>query len=233
MSIGRYTLGMSRGEFDHTFGGMVLDRRVERLRDVLERRLDDLEVVIEDVHDPHNASAILRNVDAFGASGVTMVYRFSEQPKISKMVAGRIDRWIRVRRRDDPTAACDELRARGLRVYVTALDERATPYLEVDWTKPAAIVLGGEKRGCSPEMLAAADELVTIPMLGFAQSLNVSVASAVVLAEASRQRLALDGYTPTWCDEKEELLRAWCDREVPKRPRRKRRAQELGLLDGD
>ena len=216
--------------YDYSLGGMVLDRRVERLRAVLGRRFNDVEVVVEDVHDPHNASAIFRNVDAFGASGVTLVYRRSEQPKISKMVSGRINRWVRVRRLDEPVAACDALKARGLRVFVTTLEEGATSYLDVDWTQPAAIVLGGEQTGCSPEMVAAADELVTIPMLGFAQSLNVSVASAVLLAEIARQRLAHAQGDPEWSDEKEALLRAWLDREVPKRPRRKRRALELGLI---
>jgi len=206
-------------EFDYSLGGMVLDRRVERLREVLEWRLDDLEVVVEDVHDPHNASAILRNVDAFGASGVTMVYRQAEQPKISKMVSGRIHRWVRTDRSDDPAAVCDALRARGFTVYVTALDEDAVSYLDVDWTQPCAVVLGGERSGCSPEMLAAADVLVTIPMLGFGQSLNVSVASAVILGEASRQRSEAGMYAPSWSEEKEQIFRGWLQREIPSRPR--------------
>jgi tRNA (guanosine-2'-O-)-methyltransferase len=224
---------MSEGEFDYSLGGMVLARRVERLRRVLARRLDCFEVVIEDVHDPHNASAILRNVDAFGASGVTMVYRRAEQPKISKMVAGRIQRWIRTERREDPKAVCDELRARGMTVYVTALDPAAVSYLDVDWTQPCAVVLGGEREGCSPKMLASADALVTIPMLGFGQSLNVSVASAVLLGEAARQCAAAGLYAPTWSDEKEQTFRDWIEREVPDRPRRKRRAMELGLIPED
>jgi tRNA (guanosine-2'-O-)-methyltransferase len=218
------------GAFDYSLGGMVLDRRVERLRGVLARRLDALEVVIEDVHDPHNASAIFRNVDAFGATGVTMVYRRAEQPKISKMVSGRIQRWVRTVRRDDPAAVCAELRARGLKVYVTALDETAVSYLDVDWTEPCAVVLGGEREGCSAEMLAAADCLVTIPMFGFAQSLNVSVASAVILGEAARQCEAAGMYAPSWSDEKERIFRDWLFREVPDSPRRKRRAVELGLI---
>ena len=116
-----------------------------------------------------------------------------------------------------------------MKVFVTALVPEATPYLEVDWTQPCAVVLGGEQNGCSPEMLAAADQLVAIPMQGFGQSLNVSVASAVILAEVCRQRLAA-GCGPSWTDEKEQILRGWVEREVPKRPRRKRRAMELGLL---
>jgi tRNA (guanosine-2'-O-)-methyltransferase len=220
---------MSEGdEFDHSFGGMILDRRVERLRSVLEHRLDDLEVVIEDVHDPHNASAILRSVDAFGATGVTMIYRRAEQPKISKMVSGRIHRWVRVHRRDDPGQACSELRQRGLKIFVTALDDAAVSYLEVDWTQPCAVVLGGEREGCSAQMLAAADELVTIPMLGFGQSLNVSVAGAVILGEASRQRMDAGMYEPSWSEEKEQLLRSWLEREIPTEGGRERRGRVLG-----
>jgi tRNA (guanosine-2'-O-)-methyltransferase len=224
---------MSESEFDYSLSGMVLDRRVARLRGVLERRLDNFEVVIEDVHDPHNASAMLRNVDAFGASGVTMVYRRAEQPKISKMVSGRIHRWVRIARRDDPVAVCDDLRARGLKVYATSLDPAALSYLDVDWAQPCAVVLGAERQGCSPEMLAAACARVTIPMQGFGQSLNVSVASAVILGEAARQCSAAGLFAPSWSDEKEQTFRDWLQREVPGRPRRKRRAVELGLIPED
>lgn len=209
------------------FGGMISERRVERMKSVLSCRQDDLEVVIEDIHDPHNASAILRSADGFAAAGVTLVYRTQPQPRISRMVSGQTKRWTRLHRRDDPVATCTELRERGLEVLVTSLSPDAVSYLEVDWTRPTAVVLGSEKTGCSPEMLAAADRLVTIPMLGFGQSFNVSVAAAVILAEAARQRRAAGMYEGSWSAEKQAIFDAWIDRELPSRRWRKLEAPSV------
>ncbi|MEE2829400.1 MAG: RNA methyltransferase [Myxococcota bacterium] len=196
---------------------MISEERVARMRQVLGRRQDDLEVVLEDLRDPHNASAVLRTADAFGVGGVTLVYRHARQPRISRLVSGHTKRWTRLHRTDDPVSACAALRERGLRVFAAAITEEATPYLEVDWTRPAAIVLGSEKDGCSPELLAAADSQVRIPMLGFSQSLNVSVAAAVLLAEVARQRLAAGLFEETWSPEKQAVLDSWIDRELPSR----------------
>ena len=86
---------------------------------------------------------------------------------------------------------------------------------EIDWTRPIALAVGNEQRGCSAELIAAADRTVASPMQGMAQSFNVSVAAAVVLGEAFRQRQAAGRYAASWSDEKEAILRAWLAREEP------------------
>lgn len=190
---------------------MVTERRERRMREVLGRRWDDLAVVIENVHDAHNASAILRSCDAFGAGRVVLCYTKEEFPKISGGAAGKVQKWLEIERSGSAADCVAGLRERGMRVYATCLDEDAADYAGVDWRGASAIVLGNEHRGCSEEMLELADGRVRIPMAGFADSLNVSVAAAVLLAEAARQRRSRP--LPAWTAEREALLESWLERE--------------------
>ncbi|MPZ98225.1 MAG: RNA methyltransferase [Dehalococcoidia bacterium] len=182
------------------------------MRQVLERRQDDLQALIEDVHDPHNASAILRSADGFGVGAVNLLYTREEFPEISKPVSAYTRKWMPVDRFEDPEACVEALHARGLRVFATHLDEGARRHLDIDWTQPSVIAFGNEHRGCSEQLLALADERVYIPMQGFAQSFNVSVSAAVIFAEAYRQRLAAGLYEPRWSEAKEALYQSWIAR---------------------
>ena len=188
------------------------------MREVLARRRDDLVVVLENVHDAHNASAVLRSCDAFGVGAVALCYTDEAFPEISSGVAAQVQKWLQIERYGSVAACVAALRARGLRIYATELGGEPIDYLEVDWAGPSAIVLGNEHRGCSEEMLAAADARVVIPMLGFVESLNVSVAAAVLLAEAARQRR--DDALPPWTADKDAALTAWLEREAARQSRR-------------
>ena len=184
------------------------------MREVLARRQDDLVIVLENIHDAHNASAILRSCDAFGVGAVALCYTDQVFPKISSGAAANVQKWLQIERYESVAECVAALRERSLRIYATELDGEPLDYLEVDWRGPSAIVLGNEHRGCSEEMLAAADARVRISMQGFVGSLNVSVAAAVLLAEASRQRRGLP--PPEWSAVKQETLDAWLAREEPK-----------------
>ena len=184
------------------------------MREVLARRHDDLVVVIENVHDAHNASAVLRSCDAFGVGAVALCYTQEAFPKISSGAAANVQRWLQIERYGSVEECVASLRERSLPIYATELGGEPRDYLDVDWTEPAAIVLGNERRGCSDEMLAAADARIVIPMQGFVGSLNVSVAAAVLLAEAARQRR---GGRPEWTPTKDALLEAWLEREAEPR----------------
>jgi tRNA (guanosine-2'-O-)-methyltransferase len=194
----------------------ISERRLARFRAVLERRQLDLEVVIDNVFDAHNAAAIVRSADGFGVGAVGLLYTDETFPKISPGVSGYAGKWTTFHRYTEAQACIDEVHTRGLQLLATHVDDAATSYLEIDWTRPLAVAFGNEKRGCSPELLAAADGAVAIPMQGMAQSFNVSVAAAIILGEAARQRHVANRTAPAWNDEKEAIFQAWIAREQAK-----------------
>ena len=180
------------------------------MRQVLERRHDDLVVVLENIHDAHNASAILRSCDAFGVGRIALLYTNQVFPQISGGVAAKVEKWLQIDRYDSAEACVSTLHAEGIKVYATELTDEAQDYLSVDFSGPSAIVLGNEHAGCSAEMTALADAALIVPMTGFVQSLNVSVAAAVILAEIARQRRTIE---PAWTDRKAAIEQAWIARE--------------------
>lgn len=172
------------------------ERRQRRTRRVLERRQPDLTVVLENVHDPHNVSAVLRSCDAVGILAVHVVYDRESPPEraYARTTSGSAAKWIHVERHASIATCYEALRQRGFRILATALRTDATGLYETDLTGRVALVFGNEMRGVSPEALSGADGAVVIPMLGMIESLNISVACAVTLFEAMRQRRASGAY---------------------------------------
>lgn len=171
-------------------------RRQERVRSVLERRQPDLTVVLENIHDPHNVSAILRSCDAVGVLRAHAVYTIEEPPPgaFARQTSASAAKWVEVTRHDSIEACYSHLWESGFTILATALGQDSRPLHDWDLTQPTAIVLGNEMRGASAEAVARADGTIEIPMAGMVQSLNVSVAGAVCLYEAYRQRAALGHY---------------------------------------
>jgi tRNA (guanosine-2'-O-)-methyltransferase len=165
----------------------VTSRRHEKINQVLSRRQPDLSVLAENVHKPHNLSAIIRSCDAVGVGVVHAVNPTGGVPTYNETSASA-DKWVELRVHDDLNVLVDELRADGMQILAAHLSDRAVDYRDVDYTLPTVILLGNEKDGVSPRAAALADAHVIIPMLGMVQSLNVSVAAAVILFEAQRQR---------------------------------------------
>lgn len=174
--------------------------RFRRIVRVLERRQPDLTVVMENVHKPHNFSAVLRTCDAAGVFEAHAVTRDGTLA-VADAVAQGTKRWVEVRTHAGLHEAFDHLRERGFRILAAHLDERAVDFREVDYTRPTALLLGQEKDGVTPEAAARADGWIAVPMAGMVASLNVSVAAAVVLFEAQRQRAAAGLYDRRRLDE--------------------------------
>lgn len=171
--------------------------RVARVRAVLHRRQPDLVVVVEDIRDHHNVSAILRSCDAVGVLDLHMIYTREKPPdftRIGKRSSSGARKWIRTFRHPDVGTCYERLRQQGLRIVATQLAPDSVPMHAVDFTRPTALVFGNEHLGVSDEEARGADERMIIPMLGMVQSLNVSVAAAVTLYEAMRQRTAAGMY---------------------------------------
>lgn len=172
------------------------ERRQHRIRRVLERRQPDLTVVLENVHDSHNVSAVLRSCDAVGILRVHTVYTVEEPPEraYARTISASAAKWIEVERHDSVERCYDRLRAAGFRILATTLTEESESFYDVDLTQPVALVFGNEMRGVSEEAVLLADGTVEIPMRGMIESLNISVACAVTLFEAARQRAATGAY---------------------------------------
>ncbi|UUM30504.1 tRNA (guanosine(18)-2'-O)-methyltransferase TrmH [Vibrio japonicus] len=166
--------------------------RYQRIQEVLKSRQTDLTLCLEEVHKPNNVSAVIRTADATGLHKVHAVWPH-EMRTLSHTSAGARN-WVEVETHDSIADAVKELKAQGMQVLVTNLSDTAVDFREIDYTKPTAIILGSEKVGASEQAKRLADQDIIIPMIGMVQSLNVSVASAVILYEAQRQRDAAGMY---------------------------------------
>jgi tRNA (guanosine-2'-O-)-methyltransferase len=167
----------------------LLPRRYERLRAVLDRRMDDLTVLMEHVEKPHNLSAILRSCDAVGVMDAHAVGHQGRLPTFNSTAQGS-QKWVPLHCHAAAAPVLAGLRKRGFRLYGTHLGVEAIDYRQCDFTGPTAFVLGAEKWGLSESTAALMDQAIFIPMRGMVQSLNVSVAAATLLFEALRQRQA-------------------------------------------
>ena len=209
---------------------MVNDRRIARMRRYLESRQADLRLFLDDVHDPYNMSAILRTADAAGLFFIdyARVGDFAVRPR--KTVVQGSQRWLAIEQIPyaERLRHLQSFQTGGYQVVATLLDERAKVYSEIDFTRPTILVMGNEKEGVSPEVAALADATIIIPMHGMAQSLNVSVASAVILYEAERQRREAGMFERASLSEEEidRRLKAWCERDGLLRKSRGRVAPE-------
>ena len=166
----------------------MIPRRYQRIKQVLDRRQPDLTVVAEDVHKPHNLSAIIRTCDAVGVFDIHAVNRHSDTPTFSQVAQGS-EKWVNLHSHADIESAIKHLQEKNHKVYAAHLSDMAIDYRQVDYTQPTAILLGTEKWGVTSQAADLVDGHIIIPMQGMVQSLNVSVANAVILFEAQRQRL--------------------------------------------
>lgn len=190
---------------------MKSERRRNKILQVLSQRQPDLTLVMENIHDPHNVSAMLRSADAVGIHEVNLVYTNQKFPRIGSKSSSSANKWIERRKFASITECYKQLRSEGFQIFATRLDESAKKLYDCNLVKPTAFVFGNEHSGVSNEAALLADATVYIPMMGMIQSLNVSVACAVTIYEALRQRYEKGMYnSPRFSREKlEELFQKW------------------------
>lgn len=188
--------------------------RAEKVRTVLRNRQPDLTVVMENIHDPHNVSAVLRSCDAVGVMQAELLYNLEKFPRIGKKSSSSASKWLEIRKHKTVDGCYAMLRSEGFKIYATHLGTSAVSLYDVDLTAKVALVFGNEHRGVSEEAAAKADRNFVIPMVGMIQSLNISVACAVSLYEAMRQRLSQSHYgLPKFsADELKQLFDDWIER---------------------
>ena len=164
--------------------------RLERLEKVLEKRQLDIDIVMENVHDPHNISAAVRSCDATGIMNVHTVYHsYQKKPTLGNKSSASARKWVEHYNYDSIDSCYSKLRSEGKKIYTTNLSKDAVSLYEMDLTQPIALVFGNEHYGVSDEASEKADGNFIIPQVGMIQSLNISVAVAVTVYESLRQRM--------------------------------------------
>lgn len=172
----------------------MIPRRYQKLKQVLDRRQPDLTVLTEDVHKPHNFSAIIRTCDAVGVFSIHAVNSQTQEMPTYTQVAQGSEKWVNLYTYSQVETALDQLHQEGFKIYAAHLSSDAVDYRQINYTQPTAILLGAEKWGVTQQAAKLVDGHIIIPMLGMVESLNVSVAAAVILFEAQRQRLEAGFY---------------------------------------
>jgi tRNA (guanosine-2'-O-)-methyltransferase len=167
----------------------MTEERLEKIAKVLQQRQYTLGVVLENVEDPHNIAAVLRTCDA---AGVQDVFVIDSDPKLKNTLGWRSSRsatkWMTVHHFNHVKDCVVVLKQRFDLILTTHLSSNAVSVYESDLTRSVAIVFGNEKEGLSKEILEHTDSNIIIPQYGMLQSLNISVACAVTIFEAVRQR---------------------------------------------
>ncbi|MBS1513270.1 MAG: RNA methyltransferase [Bacteroidetes bacterium] len=163
--------------------------RVERLTAVLNKRQPDLTVVLENVFDPHNISAVMRTADAVGIQDIYILNnKIPPHRKWGAKSSSSAAKWLTIHQFTDAQECFAALRKRYTKIYTTHLSTDAVGLHQLNLTEPVALVFGNEHSGVSDDIIALADGNFIIPQVGIIKSLNISVACAVTLYEAYRQK---------------------------------------------
>jgi tRNA (guanosine-2'-O-)-methyltransferase len=184
--MGRGALPASPAQVIAALQPLLSDERIARIDAVIARRTRTVVPVLEAVDDPRNVSAVLRSAEAFGLQEVHLVSG-PQAFLASRLITQGAELWLDLRWHDGADTCVAALRSRGFKVYVASMDGARRPE-DLAAVDKAAVVFGNEKSGVGAALAALADERVAIPMSGFAQSLNVSVAAAITLYAATRGR---------------------------------------------
>lgn len=190
---------------------MTPERR-NKLTAILEKRQPDLTVVLENVFDPHNISAVMRTCDAVGVQEVYIITnKIPRHKKWGARSSSSAAKWLTVHQFENAEECFAELRKKYSKILTTHLSSDAVNLYEVNMTEPIALVFGNEHSGVSDDIRALADGNFIIPQAGIIQSLNISVACAVTLYEAYRQKSLAGHYNRDNMDNamKQELLKQW------------------------
>lgn len=199
-------------------GPMLTDERRRKLDEAVSRRSLEMVSVLENIYDRGNVSAVMRSSEAFGFLRMCLVDAPGAKFKAANRVTRGADKWLDVRSYSTAIDAVRELKSEGYQIWTTDLNTDVT-IDTLDWSGKNAIVLGNEKDGVSPEMHALVDGRMRIPMMGFTQSFNISVAAALIfyrahletrgrfLSEAQAKQVLANYYLRCF-DNPESLLRA-------------------------
>lgn len=171
------------------------EKRLNKLKDVLEKRQKKVTVILENINDPHNISAALRSCDAVGIDKVYLIYTGKQPiPKLGKKSSSSAIKWVDTELFNSVEDCFEKLKNNGVKIYTTHMSSNSKSIYDLDLTENIALVFGNEHSGVSDESLNMADGNFLIPQVGMIQSLNISVAVAVSVYEVYRQKYLKGDY---------------------------------------
>lgn len=200
---------------------MITEKRKKRLQDVVDKRIQDV-IVLENIHDPHNALASIRNCDVFGIQTAHFIFETEKvfnPEKLGKLTSASANKWINTITWKKTTDCIVSLKKQGFTIVSTIIDPNAQILPNVDFSKAkTALIFGNEGFGISETAKNLSDTLVYIPMNGFVESINLSVSVGIMLYELSRQRRKHTSFFLSRL-EKDKQLKRWTDLEIKKKMR--------------
>jgi len=189
-------------------GGFVTDHKKEKMAAVLGRRTRHLTVALEDIYQPHNASACLRSCECLGVQDLHVVEGRNEYSPSNEVAMGSA-KWLTFHHYRRTADCLDALRERGYRLVATTPNVEGHDLATLPLDRPVALLFGTEEEGLSDEALAAADATLRLPQYGFTQSFNVSVSVALCLSRLVERLRAEDVPWQLSEDERREITLAW------------------------
>ena len=170
---------------------IITEERKERFIEVLQYRSKHFTVAVEDVFQLHNTSAVMRSCEVFGVQELNVIeQRFGK--RIDKQIAMGAQKWVDIIRHQDSLSCMDSLREKGYQIIATTPHNDSTFLEDFDISKRSAIFFGTEKEGLSDEVMQNADGFLKIPMVGFTESLNISVSAAIIIQNLMQRLRASD-----------------------------------------
>ncbi|MEX2580801.1 MAG: RNA methyltransferase [Verrucomicrobiales bacterium] len=168
-------------ELTEYLGGYVTDHKRGKIAEILDQRTRFLTIMLEDIYQPHNASACLRNCECLGVQDVHVITHHHEYRPHNEVAVGSA-KWLSLHRYHRTASCLETLRAKGYRLVATSPDRGGCDPATLPLDRPVALLFGSEEKGLTDEALAAADATLRLPMHGFTQSYNISVTVAMALS---------------------------------------------------
>ncbi len=191
----------------------VTENRKEIFHKILDKRTRHFTVVLEDLYQMHNVSAVIRSCDVFGLQDVHIIQK-KYNPKLSHAIAKGAEKWLDIHRHTDTLRTIEELKAKGYQIVATTPHTNDVLLSEFEVTKPSAFFFGVEKDGLSDVAMNEADVFLKIPMYGFTESLNISVAAALIMYETTEKMRKSGIQWQLSEDEKREIYKKWLEKSI-------------------
>ena len=191
----------------------VTEKRKEIFKQVLNNRTRYFTVALEDLYQMHNVSAVVRSADVFGWQDLHIIQQ-KYDPKLSHSIAKGAEKWLDIHRYPDTQSAIDRLRKKGYQIVATTPHTNDVNLQDFDISRPSAFFFGVEKDGLSGQVLDQADVYLKIPMYGFTESLNISVAAALIMRDVTERLRQSDINWQLSDEEKEKIYLQWLEKSI-------------------